>query len=183
LMSREVGRIDGFLLPGHVSVIIGTNAYAEFFEKYGIPCVITGFEPVDILQAVFNLTEMINTGSPRLENGYPRAVTDAGNTEAVNIMYSVFEPGDASWRGIGRISGSGLQFRPEYAAFDAKAHFDPDVPETLPPKGCACGEILTGKLTPPQCPLYRAKCTPMNPVGPCMVSSEGTCAAFYKYYN
>jgi len=183
LMNREVSRIDGFLLPGHVSVIIGRKAYAEFFEKYRIPCVITGFEPVDILQAVFNLTEMINAGSPRLENGYPRAVTDAGNTEATKIMYSVFEPSDASWRGLGRIAGSGLQFRPEYAGFDAKAHFDPDVPEALPPKGCACGEILTGKLTPPQCPLYKTKCTPMNPVGPCMVSSEGTCAAYYKYHD
>ena len=183
LMSGEVSRIDGFLLPGHVSVIIGTNAYAEFFDKYRIPCVITGFEPVDILQAVFNLTEMINTGSPRLENGYPRAVTDTGNTEATKIMYSVFEPGDASWRGIGRIAGSGLKFRPEYTTFDAKAHFNPDVPEALPPKGCACGEILTGKLTPPQCPLYKTKCTPMNPVGPCMVSSEGTCAAYYKYHD
>ncbi|MDZ7832514.1 MAG: hydrogenase formation protein HypD [Desulfobacterales bacterium] len=183
LMDLGVSRIDGFLLPGHVSVIIGTKAYAEFFEKYRIPCVITGFEPVDILQALFNLTEMINTGLPRLENGYPRAVTEAGNTGAIEIMYSVFEPCDASWRGIGRISGSGLRFRPDYASFDAKAYFDPYVPEAMPPRGCACGDILTGTLTPPECPLYKKKCTPVNPVGPCMVSSEGTCAAYYKYHD
>ncbi|MFP4533314.1 MAG: hydrogenase formation protein HypD [Desulfobacterales bacterium] len=183
LMDLGVSRIDGFLLPGHVSVIIGTRAYADFFEKYRIPCVIAGFEPVDILQALFNLTEMINSGSPRLENAYTRAVTEAGNTEAIKIMHSVFEPCDASWRGIGRISGSGLRFRPDYASFDAKAYFDPDVPEAMPPKGCACGDILTGMLTPPECPLYKKKCTPVNPVGPCMVSSEGTCAAYYKYHD
>lgn len=183
LMNLGVSRIDGFLLPGHVSVIIGTQAYAGFFEKYRIPCVITGFEPVDILQALFNLTEMINAGLPRLENGYPRAVTEDGNTAATKIMHSVFEPCDASWRGIGRIPGSGLRFRADYASFDAKAHFDPKVTEALPPRGCACGDILTGKLIPPECPLYKTKCTPVNPVGPCMVSSEGTCAAYYKYHD
>ena len=183
LMNREMVKIDGFLLPGHVSVIIGSEAYAEFFEKYRIPCAIAGFEPVDILQAVFTLMEMINTGSPRIENCYPRAVTAAGNVEAYKIMNMVFESCDAVWRGIGRISGSGLRFKKEFEAFDASSHFDVDVPAALPPNGCACGDILTGKLTPPQCPLYKKVCTPMNPVGPCMVSTEGTCAAYYKYHD
>ncbi len=183
LMNREQVDIDGFLLPGHVSVITGVNAYADFFEKYRIPCVVTGFEPVDILQGIFSLTEMIHTGSGRLENGYPRAVTDAGNVAAQNIMYRVFEPCDASWRGLGRIPASGLRFKKAYAAFDAGLHFAVDTPESLPPKGCACGEILTGQKTPLQCPLYKKQCTPENPAGPCMVSTEGTCAAFYRYQN
>lgn len=183
LMNREKVDIDGFLLPGHVSVIIGVNAYADFFDKFRIPCVVTGFEPVDILQAIFSLTEMIHTGSRQLENGYPRAVTESGNVSAQNIMYRVFEPCDAHWRGLGRIPASGLCFKNAYAAFDARLHFAVETPESSPPKGCACGEILTGQKTPPQCPLYKKRCTPENPAGPCMVSTEGTCAAFYRYQN
>jgi len=183
LMNREMVDIDGFLLPGHVSVIIGTNAYSDFFEKYRIPCVVTGFEPVDILQAIFSLTEMIHHNAPQLENGYPRAVSAAGNTEAQNIMYRVFEPCDAFWRGLGRIPASGLRFKKAFQSFDAGLHFAVETPEVCPPKGCACGEILTGQKTPPQCSLYKKHCTPINPVGPCMVSTEGTCAAYYRYQN
>ncbi|MFP4039867.1 MAG: hydrogenase formation protein HypD [Desulfosudaceae bacterium] len=183
LLNREEINLDGFLLPGHVSVIIGLKAYRPFFDKYNIPCVITGFEPVDILEAVFRLTEMINTGSPRLENCYPRAVTEEGNLEAKKIMEAVFEPCEAAWRGIGRIPDSGLRFKKEYESFDAGAHFEVETPAVPPPRGCACGDILTGKLTPPQCPLYKKTCTPLNPVGPCMVSTEGTCAAYYKYQD
>jgi len=181
LMNKERVKIDGFLLPGHVSVIIGSDAYSGFLEKYRIPCAITGFEPVDILQGIYTLTDMINAGSPRVENCYPRAVTEAGNVEATKIMYTVFEPCDAAWRGIGRIPDSGLRLKKAYEAFDAAAQFAIETPDTHPPKGCACGEVLTGELTPPQCPLYKKVCTPMNPVGPCMVSTEGTCAAYYKY--
>jgi hydrogenase expression/formation protein HypD len=183
LMSEGDPGIDGFLLPGHVSVIIGARAYAAFFEKYRIPCVIAGFEPVDILEAVHELAAMIESGRPRLENGYRRAVTEAGNTEAQDVMYRVFEPCDAWWRGIGRIPASGLKLKSAYAAFDARRRFRIAPPAAPPPGGCICGEILTGRKSPPDCPLYKKRCTPSEPVGPCMVSSEGTCAAFYKYHN
>lgn len=181
LMNIESVNIDGFLLPGHVSVIIGTEAYRDFFEKYRVPCAVAGFEPVDILQAVFDLSRMIHENAPRLENCYPRAVTAAGNPGAKHIMDTVFEPCDANWRGIGRIADSGLTFRKAFAQFDAAQQFSVEVADAVPPKGCACGDILTGKKTPPQCRLYKTACTPMTPVGPCMVSTEGTCAAYFKY--
>ncbi len=183
LMADDAGAIDGFMLPGHVSVIIGVDAYAEFFEKYRVPCVVAGFEPVDILRAVFMLAEMVHSGSPGLENAYPRAVTAEGNREAEAIMYRVFEPCDTSWRGLGEIAASGLRIREDFAAYDAARNFAIKVPEARTPKGCACGEILKGRKTPLDCPLYKTQCTPAHPVGPCMVSSEGTCAAYYKYYN
>ena len=181
LMNTENVKIDGFLLPGHVSVIIGTDGYASFFDKYHLPCAVAGFEPTDILQAILCLTDQIETGKPQLVNCYSRAVTAEGNPKARSIMNEVFEPCDAAWRGIGVIPGSGLRIRDEYAAFDATKKFEIPVIETLPPKGCRCGDILIGKLTPPQCPLFKTVCTPVDPVGPCMVSSEGTCAAYYKY--
>ncbi len=182
LMSLQDVDLDGFLLPGHVSVIIGTNAYQPFFDRYRMPCVAAGFEPADILQAIAMLVEQIEGGRPRLENAYPRAVTPAGNVTAQKIMAQVFEPADASWRGIGVIAASGLKIRPAYAAHDAQRLFDIQVPESQVPPGCACGEILTAKKTPPDCKLYATVCTPTDPVGPCMVSTEGTCAAYYKYH-
>ncbi|MCP4353679.1 MAG: hydrogenase formation protein HypD [Desulfobacterales bacterium] len=174
-------KVDGFILPGHVSVIIGTKAYAEFFEQCRIPCVVAGFEPADVMQAIFMLVEQIENSSPKLENAYPRAVTYDGNTKAQEIMQDVFETDDAVWRGIGTIPASGLKIRENFAQFDAQKMFETEVPESGEPKGCACGEILTGLKTPPECSLYKKGCTPVNPVGPCMVSSEGTCAAYYKY--
>jgi hydrogenase expression/formation protein HypD len=182
LMALEGVRIDGFLLPGHVSVIIGLSAYRRFFERHRVPCVVAGFEPTDILQAVAALAAQIESGTPRLENAYPRAVTEAGNRKAQEILEEVFEPADACWRGIGRIPASGLKIRDRYAAFDAERRFAIEVAEAAPPAGCACGEILTSKKTPPQCALYKKVCTPADPVGPCMVSSEGTCAAYYRYH-
>ena len=183
LIGQKALEIDGFLLPGHVSVIIGTQAYRPFFDQYRLPSAVAGFEPVDILQAIYELAVMIESETPRLVNCYPRAVTESGNGEARDVMYRVFESCDASWRGIGRIPASGLKIREEFAAYDAARFFAVETPASAPPKGCACGEILTGKKTPPECPLYKTQCTPIHPVGPCMVSSEGTCAAFYKYYN
>jgi len=182
LMSLEDVEIDGFILPGHVSVIIGLDAYRPFFEKYQTPCVVAGFEPADILQAISMLTEMIETGTPGLDNAYPRAVTDEGNPKARQILQAVFEPADACWRAIGTIPGSGLKIRDEFAVHDALKQFDIQVPEAKIPSGCACGEILIGKKIPPECKLFRNVCTPMDPVGPCMVSTEGTCAAYYKYH-
>ncbi|MGD9367347.1 MAG: hydrogenase formation protein HypD [Desulfobacteraceae bacterium] len=181
LMDNPSVQIDGFLLPGHVSVIIGLNAYRPFFEQYQTPGVVAGFEPVDVLRGVLELVTMLEKGRPGLGNVYPRAVTAEGNTQAQHVLAKVFEPCDTCWRGLGVIPGSGLSIRSEYADFDAVRRFDFEVGETPEPKGCACGEILSGTKTPPECALFRKACTPMNPVGPCMVSSEGTCAAYYRY--
>jgi hydrogenase expression/formation protein HypD len=183
LMASADVRIDGFILPGHVSVIIGLNAYRPFFDQYQIPCVVAGFEPIDILQAVSMLVEMLESGSPALDNAYTRAVTLEGNTKAQQILDEIFEPADAGWRGIGVIPLSGLKIREKYAAHDAEKLFDVQVPDAKTPQGCACGEILIGSKTPPECALYKKVCTPMDPVGPCMVSTEGTCAAYYKYHS
>jgi len=180
--TREVN-LDGFLLPGHVSVIIGAAAYREFVKDYHIPCVIAGFEPVDILSSINMLVTQIEAGKTDLENAYPRAVTEQGNSKAQSLLHTVFQTRDAVWRGIGSIPDSGFFFRKEFEQFDAAKRFQisfQDIPE---PKGCACGEILTGAKIPPECALYKKRCTPLHPVGPCMVSSEGTCAAYYKYHT
>jgi hydrogenase expression/formation protein HypD len=181
LMAFENVQIDGFILPGHVSVIIGLNAYRAFYNRYQIPCVIAGFEPADILQAIGRLVELIESGKPALENAYQRAVTAGGNTKAQKLLEDVFKPADVSWRAIGVISQSGLKIRKKYERYDAETLFDIRVTDSADPKGCACGEILIGIKTPPECPLYKTVCTPIDPVGPCMVSTEGTCAAYYKY--
>ena len=181
LMKNKDVRINGFILPGHVSVIIGSNAYLSFFERHKIPCAITGFETADILQAILLLVKQIENDNPRLENAYRRAVTFDGNEKAKKIMRDVFETVDAAWRGIGIIHRSGLKIREEFSSFDAEKMFEFDVPDAVISKGCSCGEILQGIKTPPECALYKKSCTPINPVGPCMVSSEGTCAAYYRY--
>ena len=183
LMAAEGVLIDGFILPGHVSVIIGLKAYQPFFDKYQIPCVVAGFEPTDILHAISMLIEMLESNSPNLDNAYPRAVTVDGNTKAQQILDEIFEPADACWRGIGVIPQSGLKIRERYAAHDAEKLFNIEVPDAKIPKGCACGEVLIGTKIPPECALYKKACTPMDPVGPCMVSTEGTCAAYYKYHS
>ncbi len=181
LMETEDIEIDGFILPGHVSVIIGTSAYSTFSEKYQVPCVVSGFEPADILQAIFGLVGQLESGCAALVNGYQRAVTSEGNVQAKKIMQEVFETADVSWRGIGFISKSGLKLKKEFESFDAQRAFQIPVTDSEDVRGCACGEILRGLKDPPECPLYKKICTPLEPVGPCMVSSEGTCAAFYRY--
>jgi hydrogenase expression/formation protein HypD len=183
LMSMEAVKIDGFILPGHVSVIIGLDAYRSFFEKNRIPCVISGFEPADILQAILMLVQQRETGNFALENAYGRAVTLAGNRKAQKVMLDVFEPADAVWRGIGTIPQSGLKIRESLRDYDAEAVFEINPPRSQDPEGCACGEILIGAKIPSQCRLYKKVCTPTDPVGPCMVSSEGTCAAYYRYHT
>ena len=180
LSSRQL-RIDGLLLPGHVSVIIGVDAYRPLVQRHAMPCVVAGFEAVDLLQALVLLIEQIETGQPQLANAYLRAVTDRGNTKALQMLADVFRPCDARWRGIGVIADSGLEIRERFAVFDAGKVFGIAARRVPDPPGCACGEILTGSKTPPQCPLYKTVCTPADPVGPCMVSSEGTCAAYYRY--
>jgi hydrogenase expression/formation protein HypD len=183
LMSMAAVEIDGFILPGHVSVIIGLNAYRSFFEKHQIPCVISGFEPADILQAILILAQQRETGNVALQNAYGRAVTPAGNRKAQKILRDVFEPVDVVWRGIGTIPQSGLKIRESFRDYDAEAIFAIKPPRSQDPEGCACGEILIGAKNPSQCRLYKRVCTPVDPVGPCMVSSEGTCAAYYRYHT
>lgn len=175
-------KVDGLILPGHVSVVIGTKPYEFIARDYGIPGVVTGFEPVDILRGVEMLLCQIESGEARIENAYARAVEMDGNVAAKTAIDEVFETCDAQWRGIGNIPGSGYKIRPEYSEFDAWTKFHPDLEETVEPKGCRCGEVLRGVMPPSECPLFRKVCTPENPVGPCMVSSEGSCAAYYRYY-
>jgi len=183
LMQTEGVDVDGFIMPGHVSVIIGLKAYAGLFETYRIPCVVAGFEPTDVLKAIAMLVDQIESGTAAVENAYPRAVSHAGNTRAQKIMQMVFQVEDANWRGLGVIPQSGLGFSKAFQRFDAMRRFRPEVPDALEPKGCGCGDILTGRKIPPECALYKKICTPANPVGPCMVSSEGTCAAYYRYHG
>lgn len=182
LMGIPGVRIDGFLLPGHVSVITGQNAYLPFTEAFKLPCVIAGFEPTDILSGLLSLVEAVETDGSGVKNAYTRAVSPDGNSKARSVLYEVFTPSDAQWRGIGTIPGSGLAFKPGYGDFDAVKRFNLKISSNETVKGCACGEILTGLKTPADCKLYKKTCTPLSPVGPCMVSSEGTCAAYYKYH-
>lgn len=174
-------RIQGFLCPGHVSVIIGTEPYRFLAEKHGIPCVICGFEPLDILLAISMLLRQRKEGVARVENAYPRGVSPGGNRKAREMIAEVFEPCDTGWRGIGIIPGSGLRIRDRYAAFDAERRHGVPVVFSQTPTPCRCGDVLKGKILPTDCPLFGNACVPQEPVGPCMVSTEGTCAAYYKY--
>lgn len=174
-------KLDGFILPGHVSTIIGAKAYRPLTEKHRIAGVIAGFEPTDMLAAILELATQTANNCPAIHTSYVRAVTEEGNAKAVEIMNHVFEPRDSEWRGIGTIPSSGLKIRDTFADFDAAKGFNVEIEPTVEPKGCRCGEILTGLSSPTDCPLFGKSCTPEDPVGSCMVSSEGTCAAHYKY--
>ena len=175
-------KVDALILPGHVSTIIGSEPYRFLAERYGVPGVITGFEPVDILQGVAMIMRQLHEGRAEIEIAYARGVMPQGNPHAVAAIDEVFETCTATWRGLGDIEGSGYKLREEYAAFDAVRRFQPDVEPTIEPRGCRCGDVLRAHLAPSECPLFRKVCTPENPVGPCMVSSEGSCAAYYRYY-
>lgn len=176
-------QIDGFILPGHVSTITGLEPYRFLVSEFGTPGVVTGFEPVDVLEGICALVEMVVAGKPAIENAYRRGVNAGGNAVARELVSQVFEPVDASWRGLGEIAGSGLKIRPEFAAFDAGARFSVQVEPTVEPRGCRCGDVLRGAITPNGCPLFGRACTPEHPVGPCMVSSEGSCAAYFRYHE
>lgn len=175
-------KLDALILPGHVSTIIGAAPYEFLAKKYGIPGVITGFEPVDVLQGIAMIMRQLREGRAEIEIAYARGVMPQGNPTALAAIDEVFETCPAIWRGLGRIDGSGYRIRDEFARFDAVRRFQPDVEPTQDPKGCRCGDVLRGIMTPSECPLFRTVCTPENPVGPCMVSSEGSCAAYYRYY-
>jgi hydrogenase expression/formation protein HypD len=181
LASDPKLKVDGYLCPAHVSAVIGADAYLPLARDHKVPCVVTGFEPLDILQGVAMLARQVVSGEARVENQYSRIVKKEGNPKALGILYEVFEPSDARWRGIGLIPGSGLRIKDAYAAFDAERQLPVPVEEPKEHPGCLCGEILKGKAAPRDCPLFRTVCTPEDPVGACMVSSEGTCAAEYKY--
>ena len=174
--------IDGFLLPGHVSAIIGSRPYRFIAEQYKLPCVIAGFEPLDILESIALLLEQVQGKSEvGVRNEYARSVPEDGNPDAMRILDQVFQPVDAMWRAIGIIPQSGLGFRPEYSRFDASRLFDITVAPAPEPEGCRCGQVMMGLIQPSQCGHFGKTCTPSQPVGPCMVSSEGACAAWYKY--
>ncbi len=173
--------INGYLCPAHVSTVIGGNAYKPLAEKHQIPCVVTGFEPADVMQGIEMLLAQTLRGESKVEIQYRRAVSWEGNPKAQAILRQLFAPCDAVWRGLGVLPGSGLAIRGEYAEFDAEQVLKLDIPEALENQACLCGEVLKGKLTPFGCPLFATACTPESPVGACMVSSEGTCAAAYKY--
>ena len=175
-------KVDALILPGHVSTIIGAEPYRFLAEKYGIPGVITGFEPVDVLQGIAMIMRQLHEGRADIEIAYARGVMPEGNPVALAAIDEVFETCTALWRGLGEIPGSGYRIREEFAQFDAVRRFQPDVEPTQDPKGCRCGDVLRGIMAPNECPLFRKVCTPENPVGPCMVSSEGSCAAYYRYY-
>ncbi|PKN10640.1 MAG: hydrogenase formation protein HypD [Deltaproteobacteria bacterium HGW-Deltaproteobacteria-7] len=181
LLADPLLKIDGFLCPGHVSTMIGADAY-RMMPEAGRAAVITGFEPVDILEGVWMLLQQIESNKMDVAIQYSRGVRPEGNPRAMAILQSVFEITDAQWRGLGTIPQSGLTIRSEFAAFDTLKNFSvPDIQSNDIP-GCGCGDILRGIKLPLDCALFKKVCTPVNPVGPCMVSSEGTCAAYYKYY-
>ena len=181
LLAGGDAELDAFLLPGHVSAILGLTPYGFLAKEHGLTSVVGGFEPLDILQALLTIIRQINKGEPAVLNAYPRVVRDQGNPTARAVLEEVFTPTDALWRGIGTIPGSGLALAPAYSEFDAMEVLGLTLPPASPLPGCRCGEVIKGKLLPNQCPAFGKACTPASPLGPCMVSTEGSCAAYYQY--
>jgi hydrogenase expression/formation protein HypD len=180
-LIEEGVTIDGYIAPGHVSTITGSHIYDEISEKYGVGCVISGFEPLDILQSIYMLIKQINDNKFKVEIQYKRVVKPEGNIKAQNIMKEVFTLRDDWWRGLGIIENSGLRISEKYFEYDAERNIDVLVEETIEDKGCICGDILKGMKTPGQCALFAKQCTTSNPVGACMVSNEGACNAYYRF--
>jgi len=185
LLGSEDMRIDGFICPGHVTAIIGADAYGFIAEEYKRPCVVTGFEPLDALYAIYMLLKQLSEGRADIENEYDRVVSSGGNRRARAVMDEVFEPADALWRGLGAIPESGLALRARFSGFSAVERFGIDASEFdnggANTDGCACGDVLRGVIGPSDCPLFALTCTPASPQGPCMVSGEGACSAWYSY--
>jgi hydrogenase expression/formation protein HypD len=179
-------KLNGLIEPGHVSTIIGVKPYEFLSEDYHIPQVIAGFEPLDLLMGVYMLAKQIQNGEAKVENEYTRVVKYEGNEKAQEMINDVFEPCDVAWRGFPVIPGSGLKVREKYQTFDARKLYEDDLEELKDkeykePKGCKCGEVLRGIIDSDECPLFRKVCTPKNPIGPCMVSAEGSCNILFKY--
>lgn len=181
LLDGGKARVDGFILPGHVCVVTGTNEYQFLTDEYHIPGVVAGFEPLQLMRAIYRLVRQISLGEARVENEYGDVVEPDGNPRARQILSEVYEPCEAEWRGIGKIPASGLRMREAYKDYDIS--YVMPVHTSLPPKktACRCGEVLQGLVKPEECPLFGKACVPEHAVGPCMVSVEGVCAAWYKY--
>ena len=177
LLQDPESRVDGLLLPGHVAVVTGT----EVFANLPVPAVVAGFEALDILEAIVRLVRQAAQGEVRLENAYRRVVRTEGNVLAQSMVAEVYEPADSVWRGLGVLAQSGLRVRRKFSRWDAVQAWPLPTPESRETPGCCCGEVLKGRRQPPQCPLFGKACTPLQPVGACMVSVEGVCAAWYKY--
>lgn len=182
LLSGPPGPIAGFLAPGHVSVVIGARPYRAVAQRYGVPIVVAGFEPLDILYAIALLLKQLREGRVEVENAYGRAVTEEGNLRAQGLLARAFEVADAAWRGIGTIAGSGLRLRDDLAPHDATRMLPVDAEQGEErPVGCRCADVLLARAVPSDCPLFRKVCTPLSPVGPCMVGSEGACRVWFRY--
>jgi hydrogenase expression/formation protein HypD len=183
LVGDQDVQIDGFLCPGHVSVVTGAAAFSFLAEKHGIPCVVAGFEDLDILRGIAMLLSQLADGRSEVEIEYDRAVSRDGNKAAQQIMSEVFEECDTEWRGLGVIPGSGLAIRASYVDHEAAQSLGVTITAGRPSPGCRCGDVLRGSITPPDCRLFERGCTPSRPLGPCMVSSEGACAAYARYWR
>lgn len=181
LLDAGDAKIDGFILPGHVSAITGVEAWKFIPKNYSKPCVVSGFEDHDLVKATITILDFVLGNKCVVANEYTRVVKSAGNIKAQEIIHEVFVSVDSIWRGIGNIPGSGLALRSEYADFDAEKKFPVDVPPAREHAGCRCGELLRGLISPEDCPLFGKACLPEHAVGPCMVSSEGPCSAYYLY--
>jgi hydrogenase expression/formation protein HypD len=181
LLQDPANRIDAFLCPGHVSVVIGSDAYKPVVETFNKPCVVAGFEPMQIIEGIAEICRQLARGRSEVQSVYHAVVTPKGNEVARKVIDEVFEPADGYWRGVGLIPKSTLVLRTEYARFDAAKRFGLEEGAHSDLSGCHCGEVLCGRIEPPQCPLFETACTPDTPVGPCMVSSEGACSAWFKY--
>jgi len=181
LLGSKNDKIDAFLCPGHVSVILGSDAYQPVVEQFSRPCVVAGFEAVQIMEGLAKICTQLDAGKAEIDSVYGAAVTPGGNAVAWKIICDMFEPCDGAWRGLGVIPGATLKLKEQYKQFDALHRFGIKEVPTEEPTGCQCGKVLCGLLDPPQCGLFGKKCTPDTPVGPCMVSTEGACAAWYKY--
>lgn len=181
LLSAKNDKIDAFLCPGHVSVIIGYGAFNEIVEDFGRPCVVAGFEPLQIMEGLGEICRQLSTGKPELKSLYGAVVTKEGNIAAQKIIDECFVAVDGYWRGLGKIEKSTLKLKEKYRRFDAFKRFNITETPTEEKTGCRCGEVLCGLIEPTECGLFGNKCTPREPIGPCMVSSEGACAAWFKY--
>ncbi len=181
LLDAGEVNLSGIVGPGHVTTVIGSDAWNSLSQEYGVPIAVAGFEPLDILRAISMLVDQIDDGTARVDNAYSRSVLPKGNRTALAVMNEVFETCDAEWRGLGILPESGLRIRDSYSPFDASRAFRITVPPAQDTSGCKCGEVLRGVTSPPECPLFHCICTPEAPVGPCMVSAEGACMAYYQF--
>ncbi len=181
LVAGDGFDVSGFLCPGHVATIIGAEGFSFLADDYGLPCVVGGFEPEEILVAIHGILSQIEKGEARLENAYQKAVRQGGNPIAKKTVEKYFTPRTDVWRGLGEIEKSGLKIRKEFEQYDAEVKFDIKFEKEEKKSACRCGDVICGKISPNQCPLFGSVCVPENPVGPCMVSGEGACAAWYKY--